>query len=749
MKLKKLHILLLFLTINFWSYSSHVSGGEVTYECLGGNSYRFTLGLFFDCSGQIPPNTVNIDFQNSCGLQNPGDLWGVQLNRIPNPNTGSLVTEISQVCGSDLQNTECNGGTIPGMQVIYFSAVVNLAGSCDSWTVSHSSCCRNPTNSIQGTSENYYFGASLNNNSFPCNNSPVFTGHQTPYVCINQVVDYNYGVIETDGDSITYTLISALATGPLDPVTYNAPYTGANPIPGIVLDPNTGQLTFTPTIVGKFVIAVLVNEYDRTTGNFKGSVMRDIQFVVRNCGPQLPVNASTININNYNGGGSVTGSKSIEVCEGDQFCFDMVITDPNPGDNLTITSNILDILPGSSINTTGTNPITTSICWTAASTNNENNNIIFQVRDDACPISNQTIFSISVKVISSTIASPNDTICDGEEANLSAKGGSLFTWRAIYGDPIVVGTNFSCNPCSNPIATPKQTTAYEVTSNLGGGCNNVDTVIVFNDHPSVLFSSDTTNGCYPILVNFTNNTDPLKTASVSWDFNNGITSSSNTPQVPYDSPGFYDVNIRVTSPNGCIEDSTAVSYIEAYNMPVANFVASPQPTNVSNTLITFQNLSSSDIAFSSWFFGISDPSYNNTSNIHSPSNKYPDIYGDNYEVTLAVESSYGCKDTIVKEIVIHNLYSLYVPSSFTPNADGFNDTFKPSGEQIDPDNYEFRIYNRWGNLVFFTIDVNQGWDGTNSEGEVVEQGVYSWTLLTVDANNGDEHNYKGHVMIIK
>lgn len=744
MKLKKLHILLLFLTINFWSYSSHVSGGDITYQCLGGNNYRITLALYRDCLGITLGTTANVRFSNTCGLQNPANL---NLDQIPNPNGGALITEISQVCNPLLDSTTCNGGDFPGMQLIYYSGVVTLSGPCDSWEVYHTSGARNTTVNLVGQ-PSYYYGATINSASAPCNNGPVFTGHQTPYVCVGQPVNYNYGVIEADGDSLVYTLISALTTSSTNTVPYAAGYTGAVPIPGIILDPNTGQLTFTPTLVGGFVVAVRITEYDPVTGAVKGTVMRDIQFVVENCPNQI-VDASTISISNYSGGGGPTDSKQIEVCEGDSFCFDMIVTDPNATDNLTITSNVTTVLSGATMNTIGTNPTTVSICWTVPPGANSLNVVTFQVRDDACPITGQAIFSISVKVISSTVASPNDTICNGEEAQLSVTGGSSFTWRAIYGDSIIIGTNFSCNPCSNPIATPKQTTAYEVTSNLGGGCNNVDTVIVFNDHPSILFSSDTTNGCYPILVNFTNNTDPLKTASVSWDFNNGITSSSNTPQVPYDSPGFYDVNIRVTSPNGCIEDSTAASYIEAYDMPVANFVASPQPTNVSNTLITFQNLSSSDIAFSSWFFGISDPSYNNTSNIHSPSNKYPDIYGDNYEVTLAVESSYGCKDTIVKEIVIHNLYSLYVPSSFTPNADGFNDTFKPSGEQIDPDNYEFRIYNRWGNLVFFTIDVNQGWDGTNSEGEVVEQGVYSWTLLTVDANNGDEHNYKGHVMIIK
>ena len=85
---------------------------------------------------------------------------------------------------------------------------------------------------------------------------------------------------------------------------------------------------------------------------------------------------------------------------------------------------------------------------------------------------------VGVTVISSTYAGQDVVMCDGVGVQLNATGGSNFNWTLISGDPISVGSNFSCTNCPNPIANPSISSTYQVISNLSGGCTNVDTVEV-------------------------------------------------------------------------------------------------------------------------------------------------------------------------------------------------------------------------------------------------------------------------------
>ena len=89
-----------------------------------------------------------------------------------------------------------------------------------------------------------------------------------------------------------------------------------------------------------------------------------------------------------------------------------------------------------------------------------------------------------------------------------------------------------------------------------------------------------------------------------------------------------------------------------------------------------------------------------------------------------------------------------MPNAFTPNNDGVNDNFGPVGEQIDANDFEFRVFDRWGNLIFYTNDPNKKWDGTKDNLKQLS-GIYSWRIHAVDANNGKAHKYMGHVSLMR
>ncbi len=126
----RLTSLLFFLIVipNF-SQASHISGGDITYECIGPNQYFITLKLFRDCSGISMSSTSSIVFTNSCGLTNPTLTLNLQ-DPATNANcagtVASCATEISQLCPTQISNSTCNGGTLPGMQLYTYTGVVTL-----------------------------------------------------------------------------------------------------------------------------------------------------------------------------------------------------------------------------------------------------------------------------------------------------------------------------------------------------------------------------------------------------------------------------------------------------------------------------------------------------------------------------------------------------------------------------------------------------------------------------------------------
>ncbi|HIA36156.1 MAG TPA: gliding motility-associated C-terminal domain-containing protein [Flavobacteriales bacterium] len=128
------------------------------------------------------------------------------------------------------------------------------------------------------------------------------------------------------------------------------------------------------------------------------------------------------------------------------------------------------------------------------------------------------------------------------------------------------------------------------------------------------------------------------------------------------------------------------------------------------------------------------------------------IYEDTgtFFVELVITDANGCKDSITKIIVIEGSYILFVPTSFTPNGDGYNDYFFPKGVGIDSEEFEMFIYDRWGDQIFKTEDYNLPWDGRANKGSnVAQEDVYIWVIKTRDTGNNVPHQYVGHVTLIR
>lgn len=280
------------------------------------------------------------------------------------------------------------------------------------------------------------------------------------------------------------------------------------------------------------------------------------------------------------------------------------------------------------------------------------------------------------------------------------------------------------------------------------GCTDSITKTVFvNPNPIVNFTSTDTAGCEPLCAPFQNTSSILTGSNISllMDFGDGnITSSQDllhcyTNSSVY-SPAYYSPILTVTSDSGCVTTVSKINYITVYPNPISAFTVESEIVSIINPVISTSNLSIGG-DFWNWDFG---DSY--TSSIFSPA---PHTYADTgtYLITLITSTQYNCIDTTYKTIIVEPDFAFYVPNVFSPNGDGINDSFNGKGILIDE--YEMKIFDRWGNMVFISKDLQEPWDGKANYGSVVaQQDVYIYVINLTDFKR-KKHEYKGIVTLVK
>ncbi len=386
------------------AFAGHLPGGNITYECVGAGQYEVTLTLFRDCGGNELIDQA-LKFASDCGTS-------FTVPALP-VGTG---TEVSQLCPAQLPLSSCSGGDLPGFEVYQVVTTVPL-GPCNSWTISWNECCRTTSLNLSGN-PGTYVEARLNNASAPCNNSPVFTQDVVPYVCVNEPVNYNLAVTESDGHMLRYRLIDARQHEIPVNVQYANGLSGIEPYPGLEIDSLTGQITFTPTAQGKIFVAVLVDEY-LSNGVWIGSVMRDFPFEVIACANQAPDPAAG-EIIGLTGDPETTGPMSFTMCSYGAFCFDAEFTDADDTQSISLTSNVNTVLPGATFSFTGTNPAVATICWEGTGLPAGDLGFVITAEDNACPNTGLTTFAYSISVIPD-----NEGECLGTSTGIIERAGML------------------------------------------------------------------------------------------------------------------------------------------------------------------------------------------------------------------------------------------------------------------------------------------------------------------------------------
>ncbi|MBX2973978.1 MAG: hypothetical protein KF797_12820, partial [Flavobacteriales bacterium] len=441
--------------------AAHFSGGSISYACVGGNFYQITLDLFVDCSGAaLQPQ--NLILNNDCGVS-------FAVNNVPLV----LTEEVSQLCSASLASSTCNGGFLQGIRHYRFVTTVYLS-PCNDWTIGWENCDRNVTQNVLGA-PCMYFEATVNNAGGVCDASPVPADNSIPFVCVNQPVSYNPGFTDPDGNTMQFALVPGLFLVSTSPhqaasISYRPGFSPAEPIPGITLDPTNGQLSFTPTVTGNYIVVMEVTTFN-SSGVPIGRVMRDFLIVVQNCATSPPVTTGLTNGSNA----FIASAGAVEVCDGIPFCVDIPFTDADPGSVITLTSNAAALLPGATLTVTGTNPAVGRLCWTPDPAYSPAN-IQVQAEDNSCPISNRASAAILVTVVQPPAVPPNA----GNNGTLSACLGSPPTalFPALGGSPQLGGVWTDPNGVVHDgTFTPPGDPFGVYTYTVGNGCQRATATV--------------------------------------------------------------------------------------------------------------------------------------------------------------------------------------------------------------------------------------------------------------------------------
>jgi gliding motility-associated-like protein len=295
----------------------------------------------------------------------------------------------------------------------------------------------------------------------------------------------------------------------------------------------------------------------------------------------------------------------------------------------------------------------------------------------------------------------------------------------------------------SPVMNNQTTTTYTFTPNPNQcALENTMTIQVW-PRPTPSFDMDRTIGCSPLQVFFENTTGFSNPLSCQWTLGNGdvVNSCGNFIQSTYTAPGCYDITLTMTYPGNCVNTYTMLQAVCVEPDPIAQFTANPTHTEV-NQPVTFTNMSSGAATYA-WTFGDFTGIFNDVDPVHYYSS--PGFY----LVYLVAYTDFGCTDTTAQAIFVDEPIIYYVPNTFTPDNDQFNQFFKPIMTQgVDIYGYQLLIFNRWGEVLFESNDAEYGWDGTYG-GNIVQDGTYVWKIRYKVIGVDKPQEMMGHVNLIR
>jgi len=704
--MKKILLILVVLVTAFSSNATHIVGGEIQYEHLGGASYKLIVNLYRDCdpaSVDFPTNAiVRIDRGNGTFF---ADFTLPMLSRDTlNPPLDTCVVD-------------------PGICVeeAIYSIIINLPAGTGGYHLYSQYCCRNfSINNISNPGNMFetFYAYVPDNNIYLTNSSPVISNFPPVFVCNNIDLALDFGASDLDGDSLVYSFYTpyngdngsftfysgigyVVGTPPNNwqstSVAWLPGFSANDPLdagagPGLTINPQTGYISGSPVALGQYVVGVLIDEY--RDGILIGRVTRDFQFNVVNCPPPQQAGIGAINgcagtsIQMINTSGAGANGFIWDFGDGSPTSTAFEPTHIYPGlgtYNITLTAQAGTACADTAYYTlivSGITPdflMTDTVCVGETFTMTDQTTVLTgtvnqwqwdfgdgntsTVQNPTNAYNSPTNYNVELIVFSDQGCT--DTVTKVINARVPPQAGitpmpgcnGLAVNYTSASDPTAsgfwwsFGTGFPADTANTQDAsfTYSSYGNYNVTlvAQKGTACADTATyTIQLTELIPDFLDLDTV--CVNSLVNFVDQSTVSNgnLTNWQWDFGDGSNSTAQNPTHGYSSAGDFNVQLIVTSDLGCVDSITKTQTVKV--APVASI----GPVDACSGLnITFSNLSDPTASDFWWDFGTGNPA--DTSNAFEPTFTYPS-YGS-YTVTLLAQKNTGCQTSATYVLNISEL----------------------------------------------------------------------------------------------
>jgi gliding motility-associated-like protein len=349
----------------------------------------------------------------------------------------------------------------------------------------------------------------------------------------------------------------------------------------------------------------------------------------------------------------------------------------------------------------------------------------------------------------STLSNPL-VVCSGDEILLGVQGSGgngnyTYDWNYL-GNSLGQGTTLTTSVTNDMQICV--TMSEDCPSPTVTECMNV--VLSPEIYPAL--TSDVVDGCYPLTVVLTNDSNtPLNIANSTWIFtddnvSNNVVGGSELTHT-FQDPGVYDVSLHVVSNEGCEYDTTYSQYYDVYDHPDANYTYSTIPLTVYDSEANFTDYSTGDPVQWAWNFGTGATPL--TSTVQNPVIEYPEGVAAVYPTSLQVWNEFGCFDILEGQVEVINDVTCFAPNIFTPDGDEFNETWRVFISGIDIYDFHVTMFNRWGEVVWESYDATAEWDGSYASDGTIQDGSYVWILHAKDSYNDKKYEFNGTVTIVR
>ena len=404
-----LSIGIIILSSPYSSKATHVMGADIQYQSLGHDSFEIIVHAYRDCNG-IPISGTNLTYFS------PGDTC------VPTAVTAKTSiccgTDITPVCSKSCDR--CQGSSCSfayGIEEFTITAIIYLPGPCCKYSIIWQENSRSSAITTGAANQNCYVEDQLDRCIKPGLSSPYFSVPPITIFCTNQCTVLSPGIIDNDVDSagrpdslsfsFGYPQSAEGSNIPYNsPYTYDAPliYAGSSKsqafVPpycyGFHIDSTTGDIEFKAVKQDVSVCVLVVDIYRRNSKGIAqnvGQIKRDLEIIAITCPADYPPVVAGIN------GGS---SYSINICSGQQTCFNVKAFDLTPADTVNLTWNNPGTMKGASFSVTSSNQKwpTAMFCWTPQKSDISANPYIFVANtiNNVCPIPGRASKSFSIYV---------------------------------------------------------------------------------------------------------------------------------------------------------------------------------------------------------------------------------------------------------------------------------------------------------------------------------------------------------------